>query len=71
MESPYGFKGDGKDLPKGATAKSLEDMLGPLADNLSKILKLLKKVWAKLRQQLRLVLRWLRQKIWKRKSTTN
>ena len=37
MESPYGFKGDGKDLPKGATAKSLEDMLGPLADNLSDI----------------------------------
>jgi len=37
MESPYGFKGDGKDLPKGATAKSLEDMLGPLANNLSDI----------------------------------
>ena len=35
--SPYGFKGDGKELPKGATAKSLEDMLGPLADNLSNI----------------------------------
>jgi len=34
MESPYGFKGDGKDLPKGATAKSLEDRLGPLADSL-------------------------------------
>ena len=37
MESPYGFKGDGKDLPKGATAKSLEDRLGPLADSLSDI----------------------------------
>jgi len=37
MESPYGFNGDGKDLPKGATAKSLEDRLGPLADNLSDI----------------------------------
>jgi hypothetical protein len=35
--SPYGFKGDGKELPKGATTKSLEDMLGPLADNLSNI----------------------------------
>ncbi len=32
--SPYGFKGDGKDLPKGATAKTLESMLGPLEDKL-------------------------------------
>src|SRR6056300_260866 len=30
--SPYGYKGDGKDLPKGATAKTLEGMLGPLED---------------------------------------
>ena len=30
IESPYGFSGDGKDLPAGATQKSLMDMLGPL-----------------------------------------
>jgi len=30
MQSPYGFSGDGKDLPAGATQKSLMDMLGPL-----------------------------------------
>ena len=37
MESPYGFKGDGKELPKGATANSLQNMLGPLEDNLKDI----------------------------------
>ena len=37
MDSPYGFKGDGKDLPKGATAKSLQSKLGPLEDNLKDI----------------------------------
>ena len=35
--SPYGFKGDGKELPKGATAKTLGDMLGPLTDKLKEI----------------------------------
>ena len=30
--NPYGFKGDGKDLPAGATAKTLADSLGPLKD---------------------------------------
>ena len=30
MESPYGFAGDGKDLPAGATQKTLMEMLGPL-----------------------------------------
>ena len=30
MESPYGFSGDGKDLPAGATQQSLMDKLGPL-----------------------------------------
>ena len=30
MQSPYGFKGDGKDLPAGSTQKSLMDELGPL-----------------------------------------
>jgi len=30
MSSPYGFKGDGKDLPAGATRQSLMDNLGPL-----------------------------------------
>jgi hypothetical protein len=35
--SPYGFKGDGKELPKGATAKTLEGMLGPLEDKLKDV----------------------------------
>ena len=30
MESPYGFSGDGKDLPAGATQKTLMEKLGPL-----------------------------------------
>ena len=37
LSSPYGFAGDGKDLPPGATAKTLEEMLGPLTDKLSGI----------------------------------
>ena len=37
MVSPYGFMGDGKELPKGATAQSLQDMLGPLEEKLSDI----------------------------------
>ena len=35
--SPYGFSGDGKDLPKGATEKSLMDSLGPLSEKLKDI----------------------------------
>jgi len=35
--SPYGFAGDGKDLPKGATEKSLMDSLGPLSEKLKGI----------------------------------
>ena len=30
--SPYGFKGDGREIPAGATAKTLADSLGPLKD---------------------------------------
>ena len=37
MESPYGFAGDGQDLPAGATAKSLQEKLGPLKDKLQDI----------------------------------
>ena len=32
--SPYGFKGDGSDLPPGATYTSLQERLGPLQDEL-------------------------------------
>ena len=35
--SPYGFSGDGKDLPAGATEKSLMDSLGPLSEKLKDI----------------------------------
>ena len=37
MESPYGFAGDGKDLPAGATETSLKEKLGPLKNKLSDI----------------------------------
>ena len=37
LSSPYGFAGDGKDLPAGATEKSLQEKLGPLTDMLSEI----------------------------------
>tara|TARA_R100000900_G_scaffold111170_1_gene86790 strand:+ start:935 stop:3070 length:2136 start_codon:yes stop_codon:yes gene_type:complete len=30
--SPYGFSGDGREIPAGATAKTLADSLGPMAD---------------------------------------
>ena len=35
--SPYGYKGDGKELRAGATAKTLGEMLGPLTDKLKDI----------------------------------
>ena len=35
--SPYGYGGDGKELPAGATGTSLQDRLGPLKDKLSDI----------------------------------
>ena len=36
--SPYGFKGDGRDFPKGATAKTLNELLNPkLRDKLESI----------------------------------
>jgi len=37
LSSPYGFKGDGKELPKGATEKTLGERLGPLQEKLSEI----------------------------------
>ena len=37
LSSPYGFKGDGMDLPKGATEKTLAERLGPLQDKLEQV----------------------------------
>ena len=37
LDSPYGFKGDGKELPPGATEKSLKDLLGPLSEKLADV----------------------------------
>ena len=37
LQSPYGFPEDGKELPKGATAKSLEERLGPLQEVLQDV----------------------------------
>ena len=36
LVSPYGFNGDGKDLPAGATAKTLLESLGPVKDKLGR-----------------------------------
>lgn len=35
--SPYGYRGDGQELPPGATFKTLQERLGPLTDELSGI----------------------------------
>jgi hypothetical protein len=37
MDSPYGFEGDGKELPAGATEKDLLERLGPLQEKLKDI----------------------------------
>ena len=37
LSNPYGFAGDGKDLPPGATAKSLQEKLGVLESKLEPI----------------------------------
>ena len=37
LSSPYGFAGDGNNLPAGATEKSLQEKLGPLSEKLSEI----------------------------------
>ena len=37
LTSPYGYKGDGKDLPPGATAKTLAEKLGPLEEKLDPV----------------------------------
>src|SRR6056300_70403 len=37
MESPYGYNGDGRELPAGATAQSLQEKLGPLEEKLGDI----------------------------------
>jgi len=37
LSSPYGYAGDGKELPAGATGTSLQDKLGPLQEKLSDI----------------------------------
>ena len=36
-ESPYGYSGDGMELPKGATAKTLQERLGPLQEKLGDV----------------------------------
>jgi len=42
LESPYGFAGDGRQLPAGATEKTLLDMLGPMQQKLDPIQEKLK-----------------------------
>jgi hypothetical protein len=37
MESPYGYNGDGKELPAGATANTLQERLGPLSKKLGDV----------------------------------
>ena len=57
LDSPYGFTGDGKELPAGATAQSLNDKLGPLTDKLQDIDNLREGV-GQTHQRLHLVLLW-------------
>ena len=42
LSSPYGFRGDGNELPPGATAASLADKLGPLDQKLEPVQEKLK-----------------------------
>ena len=37
LSSPYGFPGDGQDLPPGATVNSLVEKLGPLGEKLQPV----------------------------------
>ena len=37
MPSPYGFAGDGRNIPPGATEKTLIEMLGPLRNKLQDV----------------------------------
>ncbi len=37
LSSPYGFAGDGRDLPPGATAQTLGERLGPLEQKLEPV----------------------------------
>ena len=37
LVSPYGYKNDGREIPKGATAKTLRESIGSLADKLRDI----------------------------------
>ena len=50
FSSPYGFMGDGTDFPKGATAKSLQDVL-VLSNKIWRALKTLKQKQEKHRQR--------------------
>ena len=47
LSSPYGFAGDGRDLPPGATSISLREMLGPLGEKLEPVQDKLKEGPAK------------------------
>jgi len=47
ITSPYGFAGDGKDFPKGATEKTLQEKLGALEEKLEPIQDKLKEGPAK------------------------
>ena len=42
LSSPYGFAGDGRDLPPGATAQTLLEQLGPLGEKLQPVEEKLK-----------------------------
>ena len=47
LSSPYGFAGDGRDLPPGSTATSLQELLGPLGEKLEPVQDKLKEGPAK------------------------
>ena len=69
--SPYGFAGDGCDLPPGATAKTLSEQLGPLEEKLQPVEDKLKEGPGKTPTAIEFSPAKLLLRKWKRKSTTS
>ena len=67
LSSPYGFVGDGQDLPPGATAKSLIERLGALSDKLEPVEDKLKEGPGKTPTAIEFSPQRLQPRRWKRK----
>ncbi len=72
MENPYGFRGDGNELPAGATARTLLDKLSPsLAEKLEPVEDKLKEGPATVPSQVEFSPAMIAAKKMQKKSTTN